>query len=118
VLADVGVPRSTDVRGNRDPAASGSTCSPPIDVLVGVRVLRRDGMRAEPGRDAACRADGLQLRSSVSRSSRSRSSLERRRAVREHRVPLARHDRSAPRANSARGARRRGGSAARGGSSS
>ncbi len=66
----------------------------PVDVRVGIRVLRRDGMRTEPRRDAAGRGDRGQLgQLCVVVEAVAALALERRGAVREHRVPVARDDR-------------------------
>ena len=96
-----------DIRRNRDPGRLGQhVLDRPVDVLGGVRVLRRDGVRAEPGRDAACRADGLELRElGVAVEPVAALPLERRRAVREHRVAVVRDDRASAAAPAARVAR-------------
>ena len=62
----------------------------PVDVRVGIRMLGRNGVRAEPGRHAAGRANGFELGElGVVVEPVAALPLERRRAVREHRVAVA-----------------------------
>jgi hypothetical protein len=85
-----------DVRGGRDSHCVGEHLrDQPVDVGIGVGLLRRHGVRPEPGRDATGRTDGLELRElRVAIEAVPALALERRRAVREHRIPVAFDDRA------------------------
>jgi len=65
----------------------------PVDVRVGVRLLGRNRVRAQPGRHTAGRADGFQLGElGIAVEPVAALPLERRRAVGKHRVAVAGDD--------------------------
>ncbi len=79
-----------DVCGDGDPRRVGQDVrDQPVHVGVRVGVLRWHSVGAEPGRDAACVPDRLELRElGVVIEAVAALALECRRAVREHRVPV------------------------------